>query len=424
MVSDGPRADDPGSKPSWWFLLPVITLQFAGLALILPALPNLKLRFFSGDTMHAAHVQSLTDSSRALLTTLVSSKLGRFSDTLGRRPLVLLSIVCTVAPLLALILTPNLYFYYALYALAGALGGQSSPAVGAYVADCCPQEGRAKSLGIIGATASLVFMLMPLVGGTLSARFGEHWVFNFATAVEGIAFVFVLFVLPESLRQSAAQSTAQPVKVARESCVQPLRSLVGRGDGHIWQFVVVRFLRGLASSGTSTVLFFALMNFVPLGDADFGFMMAASGLAGIIGQAIVLRLLLKYVCSEIAVLLFATCVAAVQLAGNLLLPLYPSKSLIYALVLLGGGASMGDPAFTAVVTRDLQEDFGLVLGVFASVDGATAFVAPLVFSLMFTANPLAPLALAGALNATAALFVAVIWRATWLGKDKARALEV
>lgn len=410
-----------GAEPRWWWLLPILMLQFGGLALIVPALPNLKLRFFGGDAVLAAHVQSLTDSTRAVLTTCVSGALGRLSDSMGRRPLVLLSICCTLAPLLSLVLTSNLYPYFALFVVAGALGGQSSPAISAYVADCCPHEARAKTLGVIGAATSLVFMVVPLLGGLVSMRYGQPQLFAAGAALEGLAAAVVLLGLPESLPALRLQPPASPqeekevkepvldVAAPRWAAGNTLSYLLRASNRKLWPFVAVRLLRGMAFSGSGTVFYFTIMKFVPLNDADFGILISLSGLAGILGQVVLLRLFLRLGCTELPLLLVAACVSALQHAGNLLLPVFPSRRLIAALILISAAGSMGDPAFTALVTKGVQEDFGLTLGVFSAVDGLTSCIAPIIFSHIFAISPLAPFALAATLHATAAAVVASMW---------------
>eukprot|EP00933_Yihiella_yeosuensis_P033843 TRINITY_DN27467_c0_g1_i1.p1 TRINITY_DN27467_c0_g1~~TRINITY_DN27467_c0_g1_i1.p1 ORF type:complete len:437 (-),score=39.27 TRINITY_DN27467_c0_g1_i1:118-1428(-) len=392
--------------PQWWLLLPILMMQFTGIALVIPALPNYKLRFFGGHAVLAAHVQSISDSTRAFLTILVSGELGRLSDTMGRRPIVFLSIASTMAPLLSLAVTSNLYPYFVLFSLAGALGGQNSPAVSAYIADCSPKEARTKNFGMTGSVVSGVWMLMPAVGGLISQRYGEQNVFKVAVAFEVLAGIAV-FMLPESLPLHQRQPHEFTFSLA--NFLQPVRSLAERSDAFLCRLALVRLLYGLSANGTKTVIFFFLAAEIgSFSDADFGTLLTLMGLSGILGQVFLLRLLLRASFSELFVTLIAILAAMLQSVGWILLPYFPSKGAAFAIMSLSGISSMSDPAFAALVTEARHDDIGLMLGVFNAVDGLTSLMAPLVFSFLFSMNPLGPFALSMAVNACAAILIGVL----------------
>ena len=84
-------------------LIPIVCFQQAGTLLVAPALPQIKTRFFGSSSSKAAIAQGLVDSSSAALNILVSAALGKMSDMAGRRPVILFNIVCTAAPIVALV---------------------------------------------------------------------------------------------------------------------------------------------------------------------------------------------------------------------------------------------------------------------------------------------------------------------------------
>mmetsp|Transcript_126134 Transcript_126134/g.403687 ORF Transcript_126134/g.403687 Transcript_126134/m.403687 type:complete len:473 (+) Transcript_126134:765-2183(+) len=390
----------------WWMLFPVLAPQFGGLALTLPALTNYKLHFFGGDAALAARVQSLAESSRAFLTFLVSSELGRISDAVGRRPLLLLSVACTLAPLLSLALTSNLWPYFALFVLAGLMGGQNSPAVSAYVADCCSKESRTRNFGIIGSVGSFVFMLLPACGGFISKAYGQQELFKVAAGLELVAACAAAF-LPESL--PANQRRAYRSSLDRTKILEPLRALIQNQGGALPKLAAVRFFRNLSANGTLTVISFFLASLGHFSDADFGELFAVVGLGGIIGQVFVLQLFLRLGCSEHVMLLVAISFGMLQMIGFLIISSYPWKSVIFANVMMDAVTSIGNPAFSALVVKERSTDVGLMLGVFASVDGLTSFIAPLLFSSLFSVDPRLPFAVALASNAISFVVLATVW---------------
>jgi len=403
LAFDGSVTTADGAN--WWALLPILFGLNAGLALVLPALPNLKLRFFEGDAPAAASAQSLMESVRAALICLVSGELGRLSDAVGRRPLVLLSVICTLAPLVSLLLTSNLYIYFVLFSLAGALGGQSSPIVYAYVADCCPERVRARSFGVMGAMVGSVYMVIPPIGAFIGAYFGHQALFAAAVSVEMLA-VASVFLLRESLPDHKRQN--YQVSTNPRAAVEPLMLLLRRRGSMLWWLAIVRFLLSLSFSGLMTVSSFSFAALLSLSDVDFGVVMSVQGGSAIIGQVLFIRLFIWLGFEELALLFLGVCMGASQAMGLLMLGWYPRKIVILVSILVGAGGAVERPAFNALLTKGLDEDIGLTLGMFTAVDGLATCIAPFMFSIVFACGPLYPFAVAAVLQGWAATIIAGI----------------
>src|SRR6202044_1140064 len=86
--------------------------------------------------------------------------LGRLSDRIGRRPVLLVSLACSIASYLWLGLADALWMLFAARLLAGA-GAGNIAAAQAYIADVTPPEKRAKGMGMIGAAFGLGFTFGP-----------------------------------------------------------------------------------------------------------------------------------------------------------------------------------------------------------------------------------------------------------------------
>ncbi len=128
---------------------------------------------------------------------VASPIIGSLSDQYGRRPVILLSAAGLAADYVLMALAPNLW-WLALGRIIAGITSSSFTTVFAYMADITPPEGRARAYGLIGAAFSAGFVAGPLLGGVLgeiSPR-APFWV---AAAMSGVAFLYGLFVLPESL---------------------------------------------------------------------------------------------------------------------------------------------------------------------------------------------------------------------------------
>ena len=138
---------------------------------------------------------------------------GALSDRIGRRPVLLISLAANVAGnlLLATATTPGMLAFSRI--VSGLAAGNISTAF-AYVADVTTEKTRPKSLGMLGASFALGFILGPALGGILAG--GGHGggiavVAHVAAGMSALAFLATAFTLKESLsREHRATAQAKP----------------------------------------------------------------------------------------------------------------------------------------------------------------------------------------------------------------------
>lgn len=130
--------------------------------------------------------------------------LGRLSDRVGRRPVLLVSVFCTGLAFLVLGWANSLWVLLAARLFDGATGGNVSTAQ-AYIADVTTPENRAKGMGLIGAGFGLGFILGPGLGGVLSS-YSIHAPFFFAAVLAFTNSILIYFFLPESLKEKRQTS--------------------------------------------------------------------------------------------------------------------------------------------------------------------------------------------------------------------------
>ena len=132
---------------------------------------------------------------------LTAPLLGRLSDRVGRRSILLITTLLATCGFL--FYAHSDHFYGILFAriLAGIAGGNLGVAY-AYVADVTEPKDRAKGMGMIGAAFGLGFILGPAAGGML-VQVGHDKPFLLgytAAALAFINFLYVFFLLPEPPR--------------------------------------------------------------------------------------------------------------------------------------------------------------------------------------------------------------------------------
>lgn len=153
--------------PALNFLLITVFIDMLGLGLIVPILPAL-LTTVTDDAASAVLWSGILGSTYGVLQFALSPLLGRLSDRYGRRPVLLVSLICLGADWLAHASASGMWLLLVFHALAGACAGTNT-VVNAYVADITEPEDRAQAYGRIGAVFGLGFVAGPTLGGLLGA---------------------------------------------------------------------------------------------------------------------------------------------------------------------------------------------------------------------------------------------------------------
>ena len=201
-----------------------ILLDLIGFGMILPLLP------FYAQELRASEVQiGLLFSSYSLAQLLFSPLLGRLSDRLGRRPVLLVSVCGSAAAHLLFAYAGSFAWLVLARSLAGVAASNYSIAQ-AYMADVSTQEDRSKTMGLAGAAFGIGFVLGPAVGGLL-AEAGPRAVPLTAAALSAANFLIALVWLPESLPPEVRSRTRgnlwfHPAGLARIWRDAPMRNLM------------------------------------------------------------------------------------------------------------------------------------------------------------------------------------------------------
>ncbi len=178
-----------------------VFIHLVGFGLLLPLLP------YYAETYGATGVAvGLLNTSYSFMQFLSSPLWGRLSDRIGRRPVILASLIATAASYIVFGLATSLPVLFASRIFAGIAGGVI-PTTQAYIADTTTPAERTKGMGLIGAAFGLGFIFGPALGGVLS-RYGYSVPAFAAAGLALLAALFATFYLPESHPKAARSAMA------------------------------------------------------------------------------------------------------------------------------------------------------------------------------------------------------------------------
>jgi len=168
-----------------------IFVDLTGFGMIIPLLPFIVTVFQAGPAALGILVTSFS-----LMQFISSPILGRVSDKVGRRPVLLFSILTSAASFILFALADS--FLLLLFSRIVAGLATEAAAAQAYIADITSEKERAKGMGRVGAAVGAGFIIGPAIGGFLSV-YGYSAPGYAAAALALLNFLFVFFFLPESI---------------------------------------------------------------------------------------------------------------------------------------------------------------------------------------------------------------------------------
>jgi DHA1 family tetracycline resistance protein-like MFS transporter len=348
-------------KAPLFILFVTVFLDLLGFGMVLPLLPYYAVHF-GADAFAVGGLLAIYSFAQFIFSPIW----GRLSDRVGRRPLLLMSLIGSSVGLVTFGLANSLWLLFASRAFAGITGATISIAQ-AYIADSTTAENRAKGMGIIGAAFGLGFVFGPAFGGLLAAY--GHGVPAFVAAGIALAnFAFAAIKLPESLPlERRGEVVARGFSLAR----------LGRA-------ATIPGMPVLMATYFFTILAFATMEATfPLVTLQrFGFNEVSNGYVfAYLGVLIVIlqggltgRLVKRF--GEKPLIIVGAVMLCIGLAG---LPLAPSvPMLMLVLIPLAVGNGLTNPSLTALISLTAEAGAqGETLGVGQSLASLGRILGPL-----------------------------------------------
>lgn len=384
-----------------------VLIDLIGFGILIPILQPFAKRFGASDTQ-AMWLMGIY----SLMQFIFSPILGRISDRVGRRPVIIMSLIGSMLGYLVIAQADNsvlsmdgkwsIALLFAARIITGICGASFSTAQ-AYLADITAPEKRAGVMGMIGAAFGLGFVLGPVIGG-LSSKLGLSVPFYIAAAMSLVNALWCWSMLPESL---PPEKRGEPR--AHSSIPATMRKMAGTGFPIVLIsnfFVIMAF-----SIMTSTFVIWTAtkFHFTEWENAKvFGFI----GLIAILIQGGLIRRIAKDGRERMLALMGAL----LMVAGLFILPASaPWIGLLGVSTLLSVGNSLATPTLNALASRcGTVQNQGETMGAMSGAGSLGRFLGPFCAGGLLHYWPghyTAAYWLAGGLMTAAALCILLIPRA-------------
>jgi MFS family permease len=367
-------------------LLPIYAttlVETLGYTLMIPLLPAIVQQYGASDVMSGALL-----SVPAFCAVLAAPIWGKLSDRLGRKTIILVAQLLTLAGYLLQATAPTLLWIFIARIISGS-GGGALGAVQSYIADVTKEEDRDLAYSLYGAVFGTAFILGPITSGFL-LRSGISRPFYVAAAIEIVTIVMTATLLPSRMHRPSRTTIAASLKAAN---VPGVRLVLIRQFLAI--FAIVCFLANFA-----LYLHHVLNSPVE----EVGWLLAMAGIVG--GGALI------FVVSPLAARLGNRRVAQIGLFLSFLA--YGFLSFVtdlglfcIALIAWAIGSSLVEPTLTALLSlRAKRAERGAIMGISDSLNSVAMILGPATGSAIIGANP----RLLGVLPAFAALVAFLMGR--------------
>jgi MFS family permease len=401
-------------RPQLGIIFLTVFIDLIGFGIVLPMLP-----LYSKNFGASGLVIGLIMGIYSFMQFIFSPMWGRWSDRIGRRPLLLFS---TIGAAISYLIfgfgagtTGNTAILIFLLSrmMAGFCGANITVAQ-AYIADITPPEKRSKSMALIGVAFGLGFVFGPAIGG-ISMQYlgmsGPGWV---AAAFCAANFIGAYFLLPESLKPNSEHVKPRP------RFTQWMHTL---GHPRIGLLIGVFFLSTFCFTCFEVTLGLLVsknfgLNFKDGHDVKtITWLFAYCGIVGVFVQGGMVGRLVK-VMGEARLIALSLALVAVSLSPLAFIHHWTPLLIVLAVLSIGTGLTRA-PVFGLISILAPVNEQGATLGVAQSAGSLARITGPVFAATLFDFHPAWPYVASGALSFVTAILV---WQ--WIVPADARSRAV
>jgi MFS transporter, DHA1 family, tetracycline resistance protein len=358
------------NKKAFIIIFLTVFIDLLGFGLVIPILPTYAKELGASNTQ-VGFLAGIFSAMNFFFTPFM----GSYSDRVGRRPIILLSIAANVIGYLIFGIAGTLTLFV-LSRIVNGIGSSNIAAAQAYIADITKPEDRTKYLGMIGAAFGLGFVFGPAAGGFIKAHYGFEWVGFTAAILCAINFVSAYFFLPESIKEKNASSPIRFIPFG--DYFKALQKPLLREILTLWIIYIMAFTM------MQTVSALLWKEHYGLDEKHIGFVFAIIGVCSAAAQGGLVGMLSKKLGTNKILLL--GCV--VMFIGLGLIPLIPKDlfwtGTVVSIIFIAIGGGCLTPSLQSLVsTISPPNEQGRMLGLSQSLGSLSRVVGPAISGVAY-----------------------------------------
>ncbi len=313
--------------------------------------------------------------------------LGKISDNIGRRPVLLVSTILTT---LSFIIYANASTL-PLMILARIIVGISSSNIGvaqAYISDISNEENRTRYLGLIGAALAAGFTLgFPMGMLLITLGKGSPYLLGYTACIfSAINFLYIFFWLPESRKRELMGNNGKPE-------LNPFKKL--SKHPHLYPVFLIYFIGAFAIILVDTTFMQYAVKYFYMSRNEVCAVLFMLGIsAGLMNGVGVQKLTMKYSNEKLAI-----CSMPIISASFYLLPVaWPWVPLLLTVLAMGLSRTLIDTCIVGIISKNIDKDNqGGVFGITQSLTSMARMVGSILANMMLAAYSWGPYVLSGSL---------------------------
>lgn len=348
------------NKKAVVLLFITVFVDFLSFGIVFPLLPYYVETFGA-----SALIIGLLAGSFSFMQFLCSPVWGRISDKVGRKPIILISLLGSSISMFGFAIAPSLFWLFVTRILAGLFTAASLPTTYAYIADITEGKERAKGFGMLGAAWGLGFVFGPALGALLSHYSMAMPFFVAAGIALGNFFLASVLLPPSRIRKGGMQLD----KGELFNVMRVMHNL--RGD--VGPLFILFFIAAFALSSLEIIFpLFAKYRF-DFNQTTIGFFFTFIGVIIGLTQGIIVGKAVARLGETRTIILahWLMIIGYLAIAFSFALPVLFISAAILAL-----GIALNEPSLAALISRRSKEGQGTTLGATWSFDSLARIAGP------------------------------------------------
>ncbi|MFW9787006.1 MAG: MFS transporter [Candidatus Thorarchaeota archaeon] len=394
VIDDGPI----GMYQVWMLAISLSILQ-VGFGIVTPIFP------YYIESLGMAGIElGVLAASFAIARIILAGPMGRLSDRVGRKPVLILSLFGFALSNIVYAFAYNVIVMLSARALEGAVSAGFFPAANAFVSDVTTPKNRGTAMGYLSMGNMVGFIVGPALGGFLAQFLGFRIPFLLAAVATLVTMVLVHVLVDEPVKKTIKESIRKV----------PLREILARAQ-RCYGILGIAMFANMFAMGILEVAFMldAVIN-LGIEPYEIGMFFGVIGITMMIGNLGFGKL------SDIRGRKWLIVIGAMIGAVSLVMFIFARNpiDLLAAGMVLSIGMSMRGPAIQALIADVTDPSaYGVLMGAFGAVSNSAYAVSPLLGGRIFDETGSAALSLLIASGVSVAGGVAAMFLPGEAGQD-------